>query len=353
MVDGPDAKKARTSEALVAVPQTSQQQLILSTPAPPGRTSHLASSTMLLQGHSAAAYTTQFNPAGDALATGSFDKQILLWDVYGEECRNYNVLTGHTNAVLDLKWTQDAGKIVSASADKTVAVWDANKGTRIRKCTEHTGCVNSVAVAGGSKAAGGGLTSLFASVSDDRTVKVWDSRSRRAVQTLNHRFQLLAVALAADGKKVFAGGIDNNILVWDLAKGGEEPADTYEGHAETVTGLSLSPDGKYLLSNAMDNTLRQWDVRPFVTGARQVQVFQGALHGSDRNMLRCAWSHDGEMVSAGSSDRAVHVWDVPSGQELYYLPGHKGTVNEVVFHPKEPIIASASSDKTIFLAELA
>lgn len=76
-------------------------------------------------------------------------------------------------------------------------------------------------------------------------------------------------------------------------------------------------------------------------------------HGSDRNLLRCSWSADGEMVTAGSSDRAVHIWDVPSGQELYYLPGHKSTVNEVVFHPKEPIVASASSDKTIFLGELA
>jgi hypothetical protein len=33
---------------------------------------------------------------------------------------------------------------------------------------------------------------------------------------------------------------------------------------------------KFLLSNGMDNTLRQWDVRPFVTGSRQVKVFQGA-----------------------------------------------------------------------------
>jgi Prp8 binding protein len=37
----------------------------------------------------------------------------------------------------------------------------------------------------------------------------------------------------------------------------------------------------------------------------------------------------------------------------YALPGHKGGVNEVVFHPKEPIIASASNDRTIFLGELA
>jgi Prp8 binding protein len=37
----------------------------------------------------------------------------------------------------------------------------------------------------------------------------------------------------------------------------------------------------------------------------------------------------------------------------YALPGHKGSVNEVVFHPKEPIVGSCSNDRTLFLGELA
>jgi len=38
---------------------------------------------------------------------------------------------------------------------------------------------------------------------------------------------------------------------------------------------------------------------------------------------------------------------------LYFLPGHKGTVNDSVFSPIESIVASGSSDKTIYLGELA
>ena len=48
----------------------------------------------------------------------------------------------------------------------------------------------------------------------------------------------------------------------------------------------------------------------------------------------------------------VYVWDVHSCKMQYKLPGHTGSVNEVVFHPKEPIIASASSDRSIYLGEL-
>lgn len=49
----------------------------------------------------------------------------------------------------------------------------------------------------------------------------------------------------------------------------------------------------------------------------------------------------------------MYIWDATSGGLQYRLPGHNGSVNEVVFHPKEPIVASASSDKTIYMGELA
>lgn len=58
-------------------------------------------------------------------------------------------------------------------------------------------------------------------------------------------------------------------------------------------------------------------------------------------------------VTAGSADRMVNIWDVATRKLLYKLPGHGGSVNDATFHPKEPIIASASSDKKLYLGELA
>ena len=54
-------------------------------------------------------------------------------------------------------------------------------------------------------------------------------------------------------------------------------------------------------------------------------------------MLRVAWSPDGSKVSAGSGDRHVYVWDTTSRRILYKLPGHAGSVNDIDFHPIEPI----------------
>lgn len=126
-----------------------------------------------------------------------------------------------------------------------------------------------------------------------------------------------------------------------------------EGHQDTVTGMRINPAGTHLLSNAMDNTLRSWDIRPFAPANRCVKMFTGHTHGFEKQLIKCDWSPDGGKVTAGSSDYCVNVWDATTCRLLYKLPGHRGSINEVAFHPTEPIIGSCSSDGTIYLGELA
>lgn len=149
---------------------------------------------------------------------------------------------------------------------------------------------------------------------------------------------------------MYSGGIDNDIKVWDLRK--NELLYVMKGHTDTVTGMTLSPDGSYLLTNAMDNTLRIWDVRPYAPQDRCIKILTGHQHNFEKNLLRCAWSSDGNKVSAGSADRYVYIWDTTSRRIIYKLPGHNGSVNDIDFHPNESIIMSGSSDKQIYLGEI-
>jgi Prp8 binding protein len=98
--------------------------------------------------------------------------------------------------------------------------------------------------------------------------------------------------------------------------------------------------------------LRIWDMRPFAPTNRCVKVLSSHMHSFEKTLLRCDWSPDGEQVAAGSADRMVYIWEVASRRLLYKLPGHLGSVNDVAFHPKEPIVMSASSDKALYLGEL-
>ena len=262
------------------------------------------------------------------------------------------MLQGHKNAILDLRWTADGENLVTCSPDKTVRCWDARVGEQVKQMKGHAGFVNAC------DAAPTGAP-LVVSAADDATARVWDLRAKGAVAIFRTKLPATAVAFSADASGVFVGGLDNDLKMFDIrvAGGGEDdargPSMTLRGHTDTITGVAVSPDGTHVLTNAMDGTLRRWDARPFCEGDRCVGTLVGHEHNFEKALLRCAWSADGKRVSAGSSCRNVHVWDVASGRALYKLPGHLGTVHDVAFHPKEPIIASGGADRRVYLGELA
>jgi len=198
--------RGEQSTALISAIKSQHSSLILRDNNLNQRLSSLSAPELSLTGHEGAVYSVAFDPSGKFLCSGSLDRQILLWDVFGG-CKNYNVLNGHKNAVLQLVWPS-ANNIISCSADKTVAIWDANRGNRIRKLTEHNGIVNACAYARD-------FPNIFASGSDDCTAILWDSRSKSSVSSIYHEYQVLSVALSHDGNSLFTAGIDNIIRYSD------------------------------------------------------------------------------------------------------------------------------------------
>lgn len=167
---------------------------------------------------------------------------------------------------------------------------------------------------------------------------------------ISDSFPITSVAFSTGGIEIFSAGIDPAIKAWDL----RTKSELYRlgGHQDMVTSLAVSPDGTQLLSNSADNTVRTFDIKPFASKNRLLNVYEGSLHGIEQNLIRACWSSDGMKVAAGSSDRTVTVWDATSRKILYRLPGHKGTVNAVDFHPDENVIVSGSTDRTLLLGEL-
>ena len=272
-----------------------------------GRSSALEAPIMVLSGHDGPITSCEFDPSGQYIASGSRDRTVFLWHVYGET-DNYGVLRGHKNAVLDVCWgsgaaSGGAARIYTASADKTLGVWDSESGARLKVLSGHTKIINAVAAARQGPA-------QLASVSDDGTVRIWDTRARSAAATFADKHPLLAVTWADDGSAVYAAGVDNVIRQWDVRRGAV--ALSLTGHADSVTGLRTSPDGARIASQSMDGSVRIWDIRPFVPDAiaaagRCVGLLPGASNNFEAHVMRPAWSPDGRRVAAGSAVSSYFV----------------------------------------------
>ena len=78
------------------------------------------------------------------------------------------ILTGHTKEVRSCAWSPDSKRILSASDDNTLRVWDADTGKTLQTLTGHTGFVGSCAWSPDGK--------RILSASNDYTLRVWDAK---------------------------------------------------------------------------------------------------------------------------------------------------------------------------------
>lgn len=194
-----------------------------------------------------------------------------------------------------------------------MGIYDTATGERIKRFMGHSAIVNAVDVCRY------GSSTLAVSASDDCTCRLWDARVRGEVGRFEDNYQLTSVAYSNDGNVVYTGGIDNCITAWDVRVNNRTM--TMKGHTDTITCLALNPKGTHLLSNSMDGTMRTWDIRPFIDDAsgkkkRHDKTFIGGTHNSEKGLLNCAWSADGTMVTGGSADMIVRIWDEFSTEEV-------------------------------------
>ncbi|KAJ6250766.1 u5 small nuclear ribonucleoprotein 40 kda protein [Anaeramoeba flamelloides] len=331
------------------------------------RTSSLLSPIMVLQGQAGEIYDLKFNPNGEMLASASKDGTIFFWEAQNE-CSHLGSVR-HKNAVLGLSYSPNGDTLVSCSADKTINVWDLETLKPIRHLTQHHSYVNCVSHLKISN-------DIFVSCSDDCTVKIWDYREPKAIKTVKQKYPVFTCALSSSPKNLYFAGLDNVVKVYDFSQLKLEFI--LEGHTDSVTGIDINPEENSLASVSMDGSLKIWDIRPFYSGGgEELKNEQTSLnsiqeeleerqsesrkcHHSfnclrstiEQNLIKCQWNSKGNWVASGSGDRFLYVFDVEEQKILYKLPGHTASVNSVAFHPKEPIIASAGSDRKIYLGEL-
>jgi len=106
-------------------------------------------------------------------------------------------------------------------------VWDATTGQVLLTLKGHTDTINGIAFSpdgsGGVHPTGGGELSptrhppRLVTASADGTVKVWDSVSGQLFMNLSVRSQPWDVAYSSDGTHLAAAVVDGTAKVWDAA----------------------------------------------------------------------------------------------------------------------------------------
>ena len=166
------------------------------------------------------------NPDNILVATGTVFNEIQLWrptmsssgKVSSSVVPIAQRLRGHEGCIFSLRFNADCTLLASCSDDRTIRVWDVNKGTFIAIGFAHIARVWDVQFLPTPRSEG----IYLLSASEDTTALLWHLDPSERTLKVRERYQghsgkhVWSEAISSNGRLAATGGNDGGVNLWDV-----------------------------------------------------------------------------------------------------------------------------------------
>ncbi|KAK4131742.1 WD40 repeat-like protein [Trichocladium antarcticum] len=153
----------------------------------------------------------RFSPDAKLLAVALLDSTVKVFFV--DSLKLYLNLYGHKLPVLSMDISYDSKLIVTSSADKNIRIWGLDFGDCHKALFGHQDSILQVAFIPHNS---DGTGHHFFSASKDRTIKYWDADKFEQIQRIDgHHGEIWALAVSHTGTFLVSASHDKSIRVWE------------------------------------------------------------------------------------------------------------------------------------------
>ncbi|KAG2367969.1 quinon protein alcohol dehydrogenase-like superfamily [Suillus spraguei] len=245
---------------------------------------------------------------------------------------------GHEERVMAVAVFPDKRRIVTASEDKKLRLWDLKTGVVLKEMEGHRSGVRALTVSRDGQ--------LIASGDDGGEFIAWNGETGESLtRPLKvHTTYIYSLDFSPDGTMLATGSHDRITKLWNT-KTWEQQGDPIVC-GSYVRCVRYSPSGE-LLAIATDSNIQIYNA-----GTRErVASFKG--HKTWNSSL--AWTPDGTrlITSGDNTDPTIREWDVTTWQQVGDpWTGHTHYIYAIAINPAGTLIASASLDSLVYLWRL-
>ena len=261
----------------------------------------------MLGGHSSEITAVATSRDGSRLLTASRDGRIRVWDRQGKQVPLE--LRRHTSPVQALAVDATGRWLVSGDRAGALLLWDleSEEPTRpVRTLGEkarfkHTHSIRQLAFSGDGR--------FFASADTRGAVALWDLRGESSGSLLdvlwNHSDPVTGLAFSGDTTRLFSTGEDGKLMITSLSDGKPRRKPETRRIGAAITSLAIAQDGERLLTGDAEGRVVLWRGR----AKRDYRAIELTRHKS-RHVLGVALASTTNVSVSIGSDGAVHVVDL-------------------------------------------
>ena len=226
---------------------------------------------------------------------------------------------GHLDRVNGLCFTPDNKIFITASADKTIRLWDMKTGNLLRVIRGFNGSGRDGAIMATDLSPDGSLLAVSVARSEGSVIRLISIPEGEVVANLyGHQDQYVeTVCFSPDGNYLASGGIDSGAILWNVKEQKLESRINYEGHT-SIFEMDFSPDGSLLAIAAAREAVFLWSVAQ----KRVVKI----IEGHNRPITSVSFTADGNSILTTGFDGSARLWNTSSG-ELIRVVEETGSMN--------------------------